>query len=49
VNCKNIASDKSEAEKLAMANCEWLFKIDVKSAVKCLEADTKPFTSGSIF
>ena len=32
-----------------MENAEWLFKVELKAAIKCLYADSKPFTSGTIF
>ena len=49
LNCKSLIVDSKKAEKQAMENSEWLFKIDSKAAVKCLQADDSPFTSGSIF
>jgi len=49
LNCKSLIVDSKKAEKQAMENSEWLFKIDLKAAVKCLQADDSPFTSGSIF
>ena len=36
LNCKSLIVDSKKAEKQAMENSEWLFKIDSKAAVKCL-------------
>lgn len=49
LNCKSVVVDAKKAEKQAIENSEWLFKIDLKAAVKCLQTDDAPFTSGSIF
>jgi len=44
-----LLEDSKGAEKKALDTSEWLFKIDIKAAIKCLHADEKPFTSGGVF
>jgi hypothetical protein len=49
LNCRNVSEESKGTERQAIENAEWLFKIDLKAAIKCLQADEKPFTSGTFF